>query len=62
MSALPDRLLYDTLTARDKERTMELFLLAGGSVLAMLFVFWMILSKDSFLEDELTQSPWKRDK
>jgi hypothetical protein len=41
---------------------MELFLVAGGSVLGMLFVFWMILSKDKFLEDELTQSPWDGDK
>jgi len=52
-----NRLLYDTLRARRKERTMELFLMAGGSVLAMFFVFWMILSKDDFLADEIRKSP-----
>jgi hypothetical protein len=36
---------------------MELFLMAGGSVLAMFFVFWMILSKDDFLADEIRKSP-----
>jgi len=41
---------------------MELFLVATGSVLAMLFVFWMIVSKDKFLDDELNSSPWERDK
>jgi hypothetical protein len=41
---------------------MELFLVATGSVLAMLFVFWMIISKDKFLTDELNSSPWEGDK
>jgi hypothetical protein len=37
---------------------MELFLLATGSVLAMLLVFWMVLSKDDFLGEELRKSPF----
>jgi hypothetical protein len=41
---------------------MELFLVASASVFGMLFVFWMILSKDKFLEDELRKSPWDGDK
>jgi hypothetical protein len=36
---------------------MQLFLTAAVSVLAMLFVFWMILSKDDFLGDEIRKSP-----
>ena len=57
MSVGSNRLLYDTLQARRKERTMQLFLTAAISVLAMLFVFWMILSKDDFLGDEIRKSP-----
>ena len=41
-----------------KERKMELFLIATGSVIAMLFVFWMVLSKDDFLGEELRKSPF----
>lgn len=52
-----NRLLYDTLRAIRKERNMKLFLTAAVSVLAMLFVFWMILSKDDFLGDEIRKSP-----
>lgn len=40
---------------------MELFLVATGSVIAMLFVFWMVFSKDDFLGDELRQSPFDGD-
>ena len=52
-----NRLLYGTLQVQRKERNMELFLTAAVSVLAMLFVFWMILSKDDFLGDEIRKSP-----
>lgn len=62
MSAVRYRLLYDTLKATRKERTMDLFLMAGGSVLAMLFVFWMVFSKDDFLGDEIRKSPLDGDK
>jgi hypothetical protein len=41
---------------------MQLFLMATASVLAMLFVFWMILSKDDFLGDEIRKSPLDGDK
>lgn len=41
---------------------MNLFLIATGSVLVMLFVFWMILSKDDFLGDDLRKSPLDGDK
>jgi hypothetical protein len=57
-----DRLLYGTLQVQRKERNMELFLMATASVLAMLFVFWMILSKDDFLGDEIRKSPLDGDK
>jgi len=40
---------------------MELFLVATGSVIAMLFVFWMVFSNDDFLGDELRQSPFDGD-
>jgi len=43
-------------------KTMKLFLTATGSVLAMLFIFWMIVSKDKFLSEELNKSPWEGDK
>lgn len=62
MSPLECRVVYGTLKATRKERIMEFFLMATGSVLAMLFVFWMIISKDKFLDDELNQSPWEGDK
>lgn len=62
MSVVFDRLLYDTLQAQRKERTMQLFLMATASVLAMLFVFWMILSKDDFLGDEIRKSSLDGDK
>jgi len=52
-----NRLLYDTLRARRKERKMQLFLTAAVSVLAVLFIFWMIVSKDDFLGDEIRKSP-----
>lgn len=55
-------LLYDTLKPQRKERNMKLFLMASGSVLAMLFIFWMILSKDDFLGDEIRKSPLDGDK
>ena len=48
--------------ATRKERTMQLFLVATGSVLAMLLVFWMVFSKDDFLGDELRKSPFDGDK
>jgi hypothetical protein len=41
---------------------MDLFLMAGGSVLAMLFIFWMVFSKDDFLGDEIRKSPLDGDK
>jgi hypothetical protein len=49
---------------RQDERNgkMQLFLTATGSVLALLFIFWMIVSKDKFLEEELNESPWEGDK
>ena len=43
-------------------KRMRLFLTATGSVLAMLFIFWMIVSKDKFLSEELNKSPWEGDK
>ena len=55
-------LLYDTLKPQRKERNMTLFLTAGASVLAMLFIFWMLLSKDDFLGDEIRKSPLDGDK
>jgi hypothetical protein len=41
---------------------MSLFLTAGASVLAMLFIFWMLFSKDDFLGDEIRKSPLDGDK
>lgn len=41
---------------------MRFFLVATTSVLAMLFIFWMITNKDDFLGDELRKSPLDGDK
>lgn len=36
---------------------MKLFLLAMGTVSAFLFIMWMIIEKDSFLDNEI-KNPW----
>lgn len=36
---------------------MKLFLLAVGTVSAFLFIMWMIIEKDNFLDNE-TIDPW----
>jgi len=36
---------------------MKLFLLAVGTVSAFLFIMWMIIEKDSFLDNEI-KNPW----
>ena len=36
---------------------MKLFLLALGTVSAFLFILWMIIEKDNFLDNEIND-PW----
>jgi hypothetical protein len=36
---------------------MKLFLIALGTVSSFLFVMWMIIEKDSFLDNEI-KNPW----
>jgi len=36
---------------------MKLFLIALGTVSSFLFIMWMIIEKDAFLDDEIN-NPW----
>jgi hypothetical protein len=36
---------------------MKLFLIAIGTVSSFLFIMWMIIEKDSFLDNEI-KDPW----